>query len=302
MRLVILGGGTSNEREVSLRSAKFIADAARRAGYAVEERDTKDGLEFLKKLDPATIILPILHGAGGEDGSLQAELERLELPYLGSDSEVSKRCWDKWQALNLIRDAGIPIADGALVDRQSFQNHPLASKPYVLKVRRSGSSIGVLIAREPTAVRPEQINEIFDMEEPAILEELVEGIEITVAILDGQPLPVVEIHPPEGDEFDYENKYNGESAEICPPESVHETIQKKAQELALKTHGALGCRHLSRVDMMVRPDGGLAVFDVNTIPGLTEQSLFPKAAAAAGIDMPQLVRRFVELARRDYHL
>jgi D-alanine-D-alanine ligase len=302
MKLIVLGGGVSSERDVSLRSAGAIATAARQAGYAVEERDPKDGLEFLKKIESGAIILPILHGVGGEDGSLQIKLEELKLAYLGSDSSASARAWDKWQALNIIRQAGLPIASSELVDRQSFKHHPLAQSPYVLKVRRGGSSLGVVIARDPASVDAKEIAAVFGMQEPAILEELIEGIEITIAVLDDRALPVVEIHPPEHGEFDYGNKYNGQSRELCPPESVDEPTQKLAQALALNAHQALGCRHLSRTDMMLRTDGQLFIMEVNTIPGLTDQSLFPKAAKAAGIPMPELVRRFVAMIQRDYGL
>ncbi len=299
MKLLILGGGASPEREVSLRSATAVADAARQADYEVEEADPGAGLMFLDKLQPGTIVLPILHGAGGEDGSLQAELEKRNLPFLGTKSQPSTACWDKWTALNKLAAAGVPIAKSELVTPYSFKHHALASKPYVLKVRRGGSSIGVLIARDTSRVRDWQIEEVFAMESPAILEELIEGVEITVAVLDGQALPVVEIRPPTNGEFDYDNKYNGKTAELCPPENVSDEVQASARAVAEKSHKLLGCRHLSRTDMMVRPDGSLFVFDLNTMPGLTEQSLYPKAALTAGLSMPELVKKFVAMVERD---
>ncbi len=302
MKILVLGGGTSNEREVSLRSAKAVAIAARRAGFDVMEADHHDEPLILDKIGSDTIVFPILHGAYGEDGGIQTELEKRQLPFLGSASAASAKCWDKWQSLNTIRAAGVPIARSQLVDRENFKDSPLVKNPYVLKVRRGGSSIGVLVARNAQSIKNDEIAAIFNMEEPAILEEFVPGIEITVAILDDQPLPVVEIHPPQGKEFDYENKYNGQSQELSPPPNVSKEGQKKAQDLAIAAHKALGCRHLSRTDMIVKDDGGVFVFDVNTMPGLTDQSLYPKAAAVADMTMPQLVTKFAELVERDYNL
>ena len=129
-----------------------------------------------------------------------------------------------------------------------------------------------------------------------LLEELVEGIEITVAVVGDQALPVIEIIPPEAGEFDYENKYNGRSQELCPPEHVAEDIQAEARDLALRTHNLTGCRDFSRTDMILTPLGELWILETNTIPGMTDQSLLPKAAAAAGIPMPLLCDRLVQMA------
>jgi len=302
MKVLVLGGGDSPEKEVSLRSAKAVADAAREVGYEVLEYDPANGYEYLDSLPKDTIVLPILHGIGGEDGSLQKELEKRGLPFLGSGSKVSAHCFDKWHSLLAIQAAGMPIAKSDLITRNQFDNHPLSKKPYVLKVVHNGSSIGVLIARDPSKIKPEEIDEIFDMESPAILEELVQGTEITASVLDGKALPIIEIVPPSGEEFDYDNKYNGATAEICPPKTVSEDIQKTAKDLAVKIYKLLDCRHLSRTDMMVRPNGDLAIFDTNTMPGLNDQSLFPKSAAAVGLPMPKLVQKFVEMVTRDYKL
>lgn len=302
MNIIVLGGGDSPEREVSLRSAKAVADGARQAGFEVMEKDPAKGLGFLDDLPIETIVLPILHGKNGEDGVIQAELEKRHLPYLGSDSVSSANCFDKWKTLKTISKAGIPIAKSALVTKQTFANNELAHKPYVLKVVHGGSSIGTLIVRNTQNVRHEEIEKVFELDKEVLLEELVEGIEITIPILDKQALPVIEIRPPEGLEFDYENKYNGLTAEICPPESVDGKLQAAAQALAEKAHNAIGCRHLSRVDIIARPGGQMVFLEINTIPGLTDQSLYPKSAAVAGLQMPDLVKRFVKMVQRDYSM
>lgn len=302
MKVLVLGGGDSPEKEVSLRSAKSVANAARQAGFDVLEADPSDGLEFLDKLPKGTVVLPILHGINGEDGVIQAELEKRGLPFLGADSASSAACFDKWLTLQAFKQYGVPTAQSQLIKKEDFARSKLSKKPYVLKVVHGGSSIGVLIARDPKAVSQKQIDEIFEMESRAVLEELVEGVEITVPVLDNTALPVIEIVPPLDGEFDYDNKYNGKTTELCPPKNVSDGVQAEAQRLALKAHKIRNCRHLSRTDFIVRPDGGLIVFDINTIPGLTDQSLYPKAAKVAGLSMPALVTRFVDLIKRDFEV
>lgn len=302
MNILVLGGGDSPEREVSLRSAKSVAEAARSAGFKVREADPKDDLAFLDNLSPQTIILPILHGKGGEDGELQAELEKRNLAFLGSGSEVSRNCFDKWQTRLILQKNDIPVAEGVRVKKETYASEKLAKNPHVLKIVHGGSSIGTLIVRDPSKLKSEQLDEIFGMENDVVLESLVEGIEITIPILDQSALPAIEVRPPEGGEFDYENKYNGQSTELCPPPSLSAEQHEKVQKLAEKVHKAMGCRHLSRVDTIMRPDGSFVVLEINTIPGMTGQSLYPKSAAVAGFDMPQLIKKFVNLVRRDYNL
>jgi D-alanine-D-alanine ligase len=302
MNVLVLGGGNSPERDVSLRSAKSVANAAREAGLDVIEKDPVGGLGFLDSLPRSTIVLPILHGQGGEDGSLQKELEERGLPFLGSNSDSSARCFDKWTTLKALKTANLPIAERALVTNNTYRQNSLSKKPHVLKVRRGGSSIGTLIVRDFVALKHEEIDKLFELDSEAVLEELIEGTEVTIPVLDQTALPVIEIRPPEGLEFDYENKYNGLTAEICPPESVPPKLQEKSQRMSEQVHELMNCRHLSRVDIMIDKSGNLFVLEVNTMPGLTDQSLYPKSAAVAGLSMPELVKRFVELVKRDYSL
>lgn len=301
MKLLILGGGDSPEREVSLRSAKAVTAAARQAGFEVSEADPIDGLEILNTT-PNSIIFPILHGKNGEDGVLQKELEARNMAFLGSGSQASATCFDKWQTRQKLTVVSLPMAKAGLVTKDSYKNNPLSAGPHVLKIVHGGSSIGTLIVRNPKQLNQTDIDEVFGMEKQAVLEQLIEGIEITVPVLDSQALPVIEIVPPVGGEFDYKNKYNGASAEICPPKNISAPLQKQAQALAEKAHQTIDCRHLSRVDMMLDRTGNLYVLEINTMPGLTDQSLYPKSAATAGLPMPQLVSKFAELVKRDYNL
>jgi D-alanine-D-alanine ligase len=301
VKILVLGGGISPERQVSLRSAKYIADAARDAGYMVESADPAVGPSVLDGLKD-TIVFPILHGKNGEDGYIQKELEKRQLPFLGSGSLAATKCFDKWETRAALKHAGIPVPEGELVDERTYLSSTLLQEPYVLKVVHGGSSIGVLLARQPEKITEYQVSEIFAMEDKAIIEKLIVGVEVTVPILDGRALPVIEIVPPPNGEFDYENKYNGKTDEICPPKSVNHELQLKVQALAEKAHAITGCRHMSRVDLMIDKNDNLYVLEVNVIPGLTDQSLYPKAAAVDGLPMPELINRFVGLVARDYNL
>lgn len=301
MKVLVLGGGISPEREVSLRSANNVADAARQAGFEVKEADPADGLDVLDGLKD-TLVLPILHGKNGEDGFIQRELEARNLPFLGSDSAASIACFDKWATRLELTHAGIKMPQADFVDEKNYGLSPLAKRHHALKVVHGGSSIGTHIARADEDKDTAAVNQIFAMEDKAVLEELIEGSEITVPVLDGKALPVIEIIPPADEEFDYDNKYNGRTQELCPPKNVSQELQLKAQELAEKVHRVMGARHLSRVDIMIDKTGKLYVLEINTMPGMTSGSLYPKSAKQAGMDMPALVKKFVGLVQRDYHL
>jgi D-alanine-D-alanine ligase len=300
MNILVLGGGDSPEYDVSLRSAKNVAAAARQAGFDVFEADPKYGLGFIDDITRDTIIFPILHGAGGEDGSLQLEFEKRNLPYLGSNSYSSANCFDKAVARRALQASAILMPVGDSVTAETYQTHPFRQKPHVLKVARGGSSIGTLWAPQPDQVPPEKIDQLFQLDEAAVIEELIVGTEITVPVLDKTALPVIEIVPPAGEKFDYPNKYNGRTKELCPPKTVDAETQHKAQRLAERVHEIMQCRHLSRVDIMIGRDGRLYVLEINIMPGLTEQSLYPKGAAAAGLTMPELVKKFAYFVERDY--
>lgn len=302
MDIYVLGGGDSPEREVSLRSSMAVASAGREAGYKIIQLDPAEDSFDLDNIPAGAIVLPILHGRGGEDGVLQAELEKKGIAYLGSDSVSSAKSFDKWLTRQTLAKAGVPIAEGYLVTEGTYRQNPMSNKPHVLKIKSGGSSIGTLIVRSPDKLKETELKPIFLMDPEVVLEELIEGTETTVPILDQEALTPIEIIPPEGVEFDYENKYNGRTQELCPPSSIPEDVQRKCMELAEQVHTAMGCRHLSRVDIMIGSGGRPVVLEINTIPGLTDQSLFPKSAAVSGMEMPQLVTRFIDMVKRDYHL
>lgn len=302
MKILVLAGGNSPEREVSRRSAEAVVRALHDTGAQILEQDPVNGLAILDELGPQDEVFPILHGIGGEDGIIQSELEKRGLRYLGTNSQNSRTCFDKHMTRQALQKASLPIAKGELVTRASYAKSTFLNNPYVVKSVNGGSSLGTAIVREPRQLTSQELDQVFAYSKEAVIEELVNGIEITVPILDNSALPIIEIQPPDTEDFDYENKYNGKTRELCPPASVDATLQKKAQNLAEKAHKALGARHLSRVDMIVRPNGDIIILEINTIPGMTDQSLYPKSAQVAGISFPELVKKFVGFVERDYKL
>jgi D-alanine-D-alanine ligase len=294
MKVLVLLGGNSSEREVSLRSGQAVSAALKETGHEVVEYDPKQGYEGLESfVGKVECVFPILHGKGGEDGTIQAELEELGFKYLGADAKVSKICFDKQQFKNELKKLSILTPKSEIVTTNSIQHSPLVQKPYVLKPLDGGSSLDTFIIRD--IANNSYNSDVFDHYQLMLLEELIEGTEITVPVLGNQPLPIIEIIPPQGKEFDYENKYNGSTQELCPPRHVSAEKQKESQLLAERVHNSVGVRHLSRTDVIVDEGGALWVLELNTIPGMTPQSLFPKAAAVAGLNMQQLVHRFLEM-------
>jgi D-alanine-D-alanine ligase len=294
MKVLVLLGGLSNERDVSLRSGKAVAEALKSDAHEVYEYDPKQGLaglaNYVGKVD---CVFPILHGKGGEDGTIQAELEKLGFKYLGADSKISKICYDKELFKKELNKLGIFTPKSEVVTSKSIPYSNKVHRPYVLKPINGGSTIDAFIVRNPQIQSYDP--EIFNHYQIMMLEELIEGTEITVPVLAGKALPVVEIIPPPGEEFDYENKYNGESQELCPPQHVNAQKQHDAQFLAEQIHLNIGVRHLSRTDIIIDKEGKLWVLELNTMPGLTDRSLMTLAADVAGISMPQLVQKFLDL-------
>jgi D-alanine-D-alanine ligase len=294
MKVLVLLGGVSNEREVSLRSGRAVIDALNSAGHEVSEYDPQQGMEglagFVGKVD---CVFPILHGRGGEDGTVQAELEKLGFKYLGTDSRVSKLCYDKSAFKEILNKLSILTPKSEVVTKLSIGSSPIIRNPYVLKPVDGGSSLDAFIIRNPDSQTYDP--RIFDQYEVMLLEELIEGTEITVPILGNTALPVIEIIVPLGKEFDYENKYNGETQEVCPPQHVDTAKQQEVQKLVELIHNQIGARHLSRTDIIIDNEGKPWVLELNTIPGLTERSLFPKSAEVAGLNMQQLVQKFLDL-------
>ncbi len=295
MRILVLEGGTSPERAVSLQSAENVKEALRSLGHEVVSYDTGEGLSGMQRFLPGTdVVFPVLHGKDGEDGVVQAFLDDQRIPYVGSGAEASRTCFDKILTKQILEENSLPTPRWAEVTAATFADHPLTQAPYVLKPRDGGSSIDTFIIRQPGSQTVPFT--IFEAYSTMLLEELITGTELSVSVLNQEALAVTEIIPPAGKEFDFENKYNGATKELCPPENIPIDIQEHAQSLAEEAHFYSGSRHYSRVDFMMSHHGELFILEINTIPGMTKESIFPKAAAAVGIPFSELVEQLVGLA------
>nr|AIA15126.1 D-ala D-ala ligase C-terminus [uncultured bacterium] len=298
-RVAVLGGGNSPEREVSLRSARAVSAALSQAGYEVSELDPShyDTDSLIAQLAGFDVVFPVLHGKGGEDGTVQALLESIGMPFVGAGADVSALCFDKTAYKAHLQELGLSLPFGVVVDRNTVWSQELTKSPFVLKPYDGGSSVDTFIIRDPQACDRAAIEDALDRHHTMLLEELIIGTEITVGVVGEEALPVIEIIPPADQEFDYENKYNGQTQELCPPQHVEESVQITARQLAAHIHTRLNIRDFSRTDLMIRQgDDRLFILETNTIPGMTDQSLLPKAAKTAGYDMAVLCDRLVSAA------
>ncbi|MFP4175706.1 MAG: D-alanine--D-alanine ligase [Candidatus Brocadiia bacterium] len=311
-KVAVLMGGVSNEREISFKSGKAIATALQQTGYEVEPVDITDReIEAVEKVNPGVAFVA-LHGEFGEDGQVQQMLDRRGIPYTGSGPIASRAGMDKVASKRLFTRHSVPTADYAVISPETEApearrladglGYPLVCKPAV-----GGSSLGINVVDNGEDL-PEAIAAARDSgpvegdfyEEPdnVMLEKCIHGREFTVGVLDGRPLPVVEVRS-EREFFDFEAKYSADDTEYIIPVAVLETVYRRMQEAAMRAYNALGCRHLARVDMMHGYDGQLYVLEVNTIPGFTPRSLLPMAADYAGIDFHELCDRLCGMALRD---
>jgi D-alanine-D-alanine ligase len=305
--VVVLKGGVSSEREVSLRSGAECAAALRAAGYAVTEHDV-DGASVktlgrdLPALKPDVVFLA-LHGRFGEDGTVQGLLELLRRPYTHSGVLASALAMNKQVTKTVLAAAGVPVAPGRLVARLDAAREHAMSAPYVLKPNEGGSSIGVFIVREDLEHPPQELwSESWEHGEMLIAERFVAGKELTCAVLGDRALGVIEIVQ-DNRFYDYEAKYAEGGSRHILPARIQPNIYHEVQKLSLEAHRALGCRGVTRADFRFDDtDGGtgeLVCLEVNTQPGMTRTSLVPELAAHAGLSFPDLVRWMVEDASCD---
>lgn len=295
MKLLVIGGGISDEREVSLRSAGSVHLAAKQAGHDSHLYDWQGDWGWLdENLASFEAVLPILHGKGGEDGTIQAYLEKKGIPYLGSGPEASRLCFNKDQTNKFLAENNFLVPRSEAVEYSGYMASRLSKEAHVLKPLDGGSSIDALINVRAGQVDSDRLRKLFQRYGVMLLEEFVPGLELTIPVLEGKSLPIVEIIPPEGGVFDYDNKYNGETREICPPSSIDKNMQSKTKALGEEVHKITGCRHISRVDIILS-DNKLYVLEINTMPGLTDASLFPLAAQKAGMPMPEFVNYLIKL-------
>lgn len=298
-------GGFSAEREVSLKTGAAAAKALRSLGHTVHELDPKDDTWTLV---PGTdVVFLALHGTYGEDGQAQARLEKLGVPYTGCDPEASRIAFDKVLTKQRCVAAGVPTAKFVVVrtSETELASWPSGTPfpwpehlepPVVVKPVCQGSSVGLeFVDRREDFLSA--LCRAVKYGDRLLMEERIVGRETTVAILDGQALPVVEVRPKEGT-YDYANKYTAGRTEYFCPAPFDPPVTAAIQKAALGAFNAVGGRDYARVDVMVRANGEPIVLEVNTLPGMTETSLLPKAAAAAGISYPELCQRMIDLAMK----
>lgn len=303
LRVALLCGGKSAEREVSLKSGQQVFEALDRDKYEVLRYDPAIDLAKLATDAPdIDVALIILHGRLGEDGTIQGFLESLGVPYHGSGVIGNALAINKILSKEMYRQAGLPVAPHLIADQQDSPD-PVEilqrlGRPVVVKPEHEGSSIGLSIPKDARQLE-QALASAWQYDRRCLIEKYLDGCEITCGVLGNRKLeafPLIEIVPGDGhDFFDYEAKYiPGRTQEICPAR-ISPELALKAQQYAIRAHRALRCRGYSRTDMIISADQ-IYVLETNTIPGMTETSLFPQAAAAAGISFADLLDRLIELA------
>lgn len=288
MKILVLAGGASAERDVSLESGRCVADALRDCGHDVAVIDPQAvSLETLE-CSQWDVAVPMVHGTGGEDGTLQRQLDSAHLPYVGSSPEASELTFDKIRTNTLLASLGIAVPESVVVQDDMSLPETLTriaelGEKVVTKPPRQGSSIGVSIADSPQSLR-EALDVAFQYNHECLVERFIAGRELTVAVVDGRPLPAIEIVPSCG-WYDYAAKYVDDQTEYrFVPEDESQTIA----EIARRACEICGVSGIARVDFRVIPSGEPWLLEINTIPGMTSHSLVPKAAARAGLTLGQL--------------
>ncbi|HET9102888.1 MAG TPA: D-alanine--D-alanine ligase [Solirubrobacteraceae bacterium] len=306
-RVAVLKGGNSLERHVSLRSGARVQDALERLGHEVVAIDV--GPELVADLERAEpdVAFVALHGTDGEDGTVQELLEVMGIPYTGSGVSACIRAADKVLAKHAMRDRGLPTPDFYAFNQTAFETlgagHALPAIedrlafPIVVKPARQGSALGIKFARTAADV-PAALVAAFSYDRKVLLERYVDGRELAVSVLDGPDgpfaLPIVEAVPEQDFFYDFDSRYEiGRARFVCPAQ-LAEAVTVRAQEVAVEAYRLLGCRGFARVDLMLGDPDALFVLEVNPIPGLTETSLLPQAAEAAGISFDALVARILD--------
>ncbi len=304
LHVVVLKGGRSPEREVSLVSGAAYADAARELGYRVDELDPGPDLGArLIDLKP-DVVLNGLHGRWGEDGCVQGLLELLDIPYTHSGVLASALAMDKQRAKDVFRAAGIPVVDSVVAPRETVAARHIMEPPYVVKPVNQGSSVGVFVVRQGDNRPPQELTDpTWDLGEEVMVEAFVPGRELTVGVMDGKALGVTEILPTTNKFYDYEAKYAEGGSRHVVPAQIPDAVAEAAKRYAVLAHEALGCKGVTRADFRFNeafhggPDGALGhiiLLEVNTQPGMTPTSLVPEQALAVGLSFTEIVRWIVE--------
>ena len=325
-KIAVLMGGTSAEREVSLSTGRQILNALDPDKYLVSALDTASGQKFLPAdaapslgqlraadgmteitalpqlpqvsgQDKPDLVFIALHGKGGEDGTVQGMLEVLGLPYTGSSVLASALAMDKAMSKRVLMSVGVLMPQDRVVKRGQKIPEGALPLPVIVKPNAQGSTIGMTVVRQADELSG-ALETAFAYDDTALIEQFIMGTEITVPILGNdtlEVLPIVEIIP-SGGFYDYQAKYTPGATDEIVPARISEATAREARHIAKLCHRTLGCRGMSRTDMIVTAEGQIYTLEVNTIPGMTPTSLLPRSAEAAGYSFPQLLDRLIDLA------
>lgn len=310
-RIVVLAGGISHERDVSLRSGRRVAESLQHHGHTVELRDPDATLLPWLRQERPDVVWPALHGASGEDGALRGLLEFIGVPFVGSRAEAARLAWDKPTAKTIVARAGLATPRSITLPRNTFRELGAESvfatiteelhEHLVVKPAQGGSAQGVTIVDAPDAL-PRAIVDAYTYVETALIEQRITGTEVAVSIIDTGDgpvaLPAVEIEPRSG-VYSFEERYNAGETNFYVPARLDADIAERAADAALDAHRSLGLRHISRVDMIIDGAGTPWFLEANVLPGLTETSLLPQALEAAGHDLGWVYARLAEAAIAD---
>ncbi len=309
--VVVLAGGISHERDVSLRSGRRVADSLAQHGISVELRDPDASLLSYLEATRPDVVWPALHGASGEDGALRGLLDVIGVPYVGSTSDAARLAWDKPTAKVLVSRAGVSTPRSIALSRDAFRELGAQSVldslerelpvPLVVKPAQGGSAQGVTLVDNRDDL-PRAMVDAYTYCDVALIEERIVGTEIAVGVIDNGDgpvaLPAVEIQPLSG-VYSFEARYNAGETRFYTPARLSTEVSTRAAEMALQAHRALGLRHLSRIDAIVDAAGTPWFLEANVLPGLTETSLLPQALEAAGHDLGWVYSALAEAAIRE---
>lgn len=307
-RVVVLAGGLSPERDVSLRSGRRVADALRSTGVEVEVRDVDAALLPSLAADRPSCVVPLLHGAAGEDGAVRDVLAALGLPVVGSDPAACRRAFDKPVASGLVAAAGVAVPVSVALPHSTFRELGAGAVldavvqrlglPVMVKPTRGGSSLGATVVRSATDL-PAAMVAAFAYGDTALIERFVAGVEVAVSVVEGEDgpraLPVVEVVP-DGGFYDYGARYTAGATEFFTPARLADDVLAACASTAVTVHRTLGLRDWSRSDLIVDASGTPWFLEVNVAPGMTETSTYPQAVLASGLDLGEVVAALVAAA------
>ena len=307
-RVLVLAGGLSPEREVSIRSGRRVAEALRLAGVEVDVRDVDAGLLPALSADRPSCVVPLLHGAAGEDGAIRDVLTALRLPYVGSEPAACRRAFDKPVASSLVRAAGVAVPESVALPHSTFRELGAGAVldavverlglPLMVKPTRGGSSLGATVVRA-AADLPAAMVAAFAYADTALIERFIEGTEVAVSVVDDgtgpRALPSVEVVA-DGGFYDYSARYTAGATEFFAPARVSPDVAAACAEAAVTAHTTLGLRDWSRSDLVIDHHGTMWFLEVNVAPGMTETSTYPQAITAAGLDLGAVTATLVARA------